>query len=87
MAWCQGCGRIIVFAKSVDGKTIPLDPKAPVYRVIERDDWPEAAEPRILVERTTTAMVNHHSTCPKINEAPWKRKPEVDRTEPGGTQG
>ncbi len=79
MAWCQGCGRIMVFGVTVDGKKIPLDPKAPVYRVIEKDGE------RILVERAVAAMVNHHSTCPKVNEKPWKKKPEIDRTEPKTT--
>jgi hypothetical protein len=78
MAFCQGCGRIMVWGQMVDGKKIPLDPKAPVYKIVEQEG------DKVVVERYLNAMVNHNSTCPAINNAAWKRKAETDRTEPVG---
>ena len=61
MAYCKGCNRIIMWGKTADGKNIPLDPKAPVYRVLEQDT--DGA----LIERTSTHLVSHFSTCPQAN--------------------
>jgi hypothetical protein len=64
----------MVFAKTIDGKTIPLDPKAAVYKIVTQEG------DNMVVERYLSAMVNHHSTCPRVNEAPWKKKEERNRT-------
>lgn len=73
MSYCQGCGRVMAWGVTPDGKKIPLDPKAPVYRIIERRPI-AGGQDEIIVERATAAMVNHHSTCPAVNKAPWKKE-------------
>ncbi len=58
----------------VDGKPVPLDPRAPVYRVFP----PGTAGPHSLAERAFQKtsdtyvgplyMVSHFATCPKASE-------------------
>jgi YD repeat-containing protein len=57
---CKLCGQDIVFALSQTDTIIPLDRKAPVYRV-ERD-----AEGQIRAERDPTRLVSHFATCPAL---------------------
>lgn len=56
MGKCKGCGAELAWGKTREGKTIPLDTKAPTYRmvggVLERSD----------------ARVTHFSTCPAANQ-------------------
>ena len=61
---CRGCGKPIVFASLSDGKLVPLDPRPPVYSVVEygEDETP------VRVTRDLKAMVSHFVTCPKANE-------------------
>lgn len=63
MAYCENCNRLIVIGKTVDGKKIPLDPKASVYRIVERGDDGEGA----LIDRAPNMMVSHLATCPLVN--------------------
>lgn len=60
-ARCRGknCGRPIVWGRTPEGKKIPLDPAAPVYKVGRED-----GEGGFYIERTTDAMVSHFKTCP-----------------------
>ena len=68
MAICHGCNKEIVWAQTKDGVRIPLDPRAPVYRLLgdSRDPAP--------VIRDKTAMVSHFATCPNANEFSGKKK-------------
>ena len=64
-AICRGCQKPIVWAETGDGKKIPLDPSAPVYRI----DGGLA----VLIERKARelqggAMVSHFSTCAKAGD-------------------
>lgn len=62
---CRGCGKDIVWAATDDGKSIPLDPKPPTYRV------------RLLVPGTPKVIktteddpvyVSHFATCTHAND-------------------
>jgi len=69
---CRGCGRPIVFAINHDtGMVIPLDPKPPVYGVLEEADG------EIVCKRLERAMVSHFATCSKANDFSGRnRKPD-----------
>jgi hypothetical protein len=56
-----GCGRAIFWGQTPEGNNIPLDPSAPVYRVV---GYPEASDGR--VERVRDCFVSHFKTCPKV---------------------
>jgi hypothetical protein len=62
---CKGCGKKIVFASitKADGSpgTVPLDPSAPTYHVIENGDGTLAAA------RADRVFVSHFSTCAKAD--------------------
>ena len=64
---CKGCGRPIVWAKDAAGKAIPLDPRAPVYRVLELEAGIACRrlEPTeaTAANPATAAMVSHFATC------------------------
>lgn len=74
MAYCENCNRIVVMGKLSDGRKVPLDPKAHVFRVIGRDEEPE-------IDRLQTAMVAHYYTCP--NATPYVPK-DVNRKDIDG---
>lgn len=78
MSKCKGCHKEIVWGKTIDGKFIPLDPKAPVYEM----DCDERTDPNIPqkedsipINRTHSAYVTHFATCPKANDFSASRKP------------
>ncbi len=56
MAKCKGCGREIIWGKTEDGKSIPLDPKPPVY-------YPVAGQGDGMVVRRGGGFVSHFATC------------------------
>lgn len=62
MPFCEKCSRLVVIGKTPDGKTIPLDPKANVYRIVE--DREEK-----LIDRAVNYMAAHASTCPIANRS------------------
>jgi len=53
---CKGCGKKILFVKTYDGKTIPLDPSPPVYMVLRQF----SEETRC---KQISGYVSHFSTC------------------------
>lgn len=61
------CGAKMVWGLVVtpDGiKSVPLDPKAPVYEV----DQEASTETKVVVTRNRNAMVSHFATCPNASE-------------------
>lgn len=67
---CKGCGKPILWAKTRDGKRIPLDPKPPVYMTSDPDsDF-------VLCERQRRSYVSHFATCPEANQFSASKKKE-----------
>lgn len=60
MSACRGCGKIIVWGLTDDGKKIPLDPTPPVYEFTPLVDETLNG---LKVKRTMTAYVTHFATC------------------------
>jgi hypothetical protein len=54
---CKKCDVKIAFARTSTGKMIPLDMRAPVYRIVEGDGEMQA-------ERVDDCFVTHFATCP-----------------------
>lgn len=65
---CKACGCPIAVATQADGKKIPLDLRAPVYR-LDADLTGE-----VVATRDTGAFVSHFSTCPKADAFSSKGK-------------
>lgn len=70
MSACKrpNCGKDITWGETEpdeNGRTrkIPLDPSAPVYRIIRHD---AAGDP--VIRRDENAMVSHFVTCPDSNQ-------------------
>lgn len=68
---CKGCGKLIHFAKTVDGKTVPLDPRPPVYAWTP-DGWKRANGKN----RPIKALVTHFATCARANDFSGKPPPK-----------
>lgn len=69
---CQGCGAPILWAKTAEGKAIPLDPRAIVYTVdaAELKDDGQVLSLRVTQEKGEVvgrAFVSHFATCPKAS--------------------
>lgn len=60
---CKSCGRELTFARTPDGKAVPLDMVAPVYEL--ELDWETG---QMVAVRTTSAHVSHFSTCPHASQ-------------------
>lgn len=69
---CRGCGRKILWARTSDGKPIPLDAIAPVYLVAEVES-PERGD-NLTATRAHNAYVSHFVTCPQRDQF---RKPKA----------
>jgi hypothetical protein len=77
---CKGCGHLIVWGVTEEGKRIPLDPRPPVYLVsyngeehittAVRANGEEAPK----LESEATFMVSHFATCTHANEFSGKGK-------------
>lgn len=65
---CKGCGKPIVWAKTLEGKMIPLDPKPPIYWVEDDGNGGQACH------RIREGMVSHFSTCPNANDFSASKK-------------
>jgi hypothetical protein len=56
---CKSCGRELTFARTPDGKVIPLDMVAPVYELEIDPDSGQA-----VAIRAPASHVSHFATCP-----------------------
>lgn len=63
---CRACGAPLIFAKTPEGKTVPLDKSAPVYLVAETG----------LAIRANRCFVSHFKSCPKASEFSAGKKAE-----------
>lgn len=61
-AECRQCGNPIVFGKTAEGKTIPLDAKAPCYRAHQRFMGTD-----VDAVRDKDVFVTHFATCPRAS--------------------
>lgn len=80
---CVKCGCPLGFGKTYEGKTIPLDLRAPVYCVTGEGGPNQDSG----VVRTHMAFVSHFATCKFANEfsgSKKKKEPEVDPAPIGG---
>jgi hypothetical protein len=68
------CGAPLIFARSENGVVVPLDRKAPVYRVTREGTG------QFRAVRDVTSLVSHFCTCPKANEV--KRPGQQQRQAP-----
>lgn len=79
MSYCQNCNRVVVIGRTPDGKKIPLDPKAVVYRLL--DGVPKGKEGDekhpLVIDRSPFAMAAHEFTCPKLVGAPAPKEERV----------
>lgn len=62
---CRGCGAEILWAKTLSGKNIPLDTKAPVF-MVTMDEVEGQKKPMALGIKS--GMVSHFSTCPDADK-------------------
>lgn len=64
---CKLCGQPVLWAHNLTGKgRIPLDPKAPTFKVVQRLTN-EARQTELLNSEAT--LVSHFSTCPAKTKA------------------
>jgi hypothetical protein len=82
-----GCGNPIVWGIDEKGTRHPLDPRAPVYHVLQFDpDTKTYAVERAGGERGVY-YVSHFSTCPKANEFSSHKPKQTDpRSRAAGDQ-
>ena len=65
---CRGCGKEIIFGIEPEtGRSIPLDPRPPVYRIRQVGANVEAIRERM-------ALVSHFATCPKAAQFSKRRR-------------
>lgn len=67
----KGCGKTITWGQDEAGKKVPLDPSAPVYRLIRYDPvarlW--------AIERVPEGVkVSHFATCPQADQFTGSKK-------------
>lgn len=70
MSNCRGCGKKIIWAVTVDGKKIPLDPTPPTYGAADDSEIHTDGQ---FIGRSR-AMVSHFATCPKANDFSGSKK-------------
>ena len=87
---CRGCGAEIAFIKTVNGKSIPVDPEAIEFipefandRFVLVDGTVERGEPVKQADRIETHIGyrSHFSTCPAADR--FRKKNKSERTRAG----
>jgi hypothetical protein len=73
MPKCKGktCNQEIVWALLMGGGKVPLDPRPPVYSIVEKKKLNGQVE--IVVERDRNSMVSHFATCPDARQFSGKK--------------
>ena len=67
-AHCKGCGKLILWAETPDGKKIPLDTNPIIYEVSKIDG-------KIIATRWKANLgINHFQTCSKANDFSGNKK-------------
>lgn len=61
---CKGCGKPVVFVTTAEGKTVPLDPVAPIF-VREPDGEGGAVWAQ---DKSGDILVTHFATCSHANQ-------------------
>lgn len=72
---CRGCGAEIAFIKTVNGKSIPVDPEAVCFfqtdkgpeKYVMPDGTVERGRKAEAFEETRIGYISHFSTCPKAD--------------------
>ena len=64
---CKGCQKPIVWAKSSEGKMIPIDPRPPIYAYST-----EGGE--TVARRVFAHGVSHFATCPNADNFSGSKK-------------
>ena len=64
------CDQALELVRDEQSAAIPLDPSAPVYRVVQATTGPDQVAREVKVERVRgrvveMAFVSHFATCPK----------------------
>ena len=76
-ALCKGCMKPIVWGRDEKGKVVPLDPKPPVYCVVDTAEPDETGVQSVM--RVKDCFVSHFATCPNANDfSGSKKKSERD---------
>lgn len=64
---CKGCKKQMAWGLDTNGKTIPLDVRAPVYLILE-DEPGVLRVRRAKAGEKLLAAVSHFSVCPNAND-------------------
>ena len=80
MSECKGCGREIIWGQTPIGSMIPLDPRAPIYRILKRDAS-GTAQIKHVEKDVAEIYVTHFATCPKASEFSRSKKPKTETAE------
>lgn len=70
---CRGCGKKILWARTSDGRRIPLDPSAPVYVLLSDAECGDQNGPVVILHpaadrKLKGPWVSHFATCPQANQ-------------------
>ena len=90
---CRGCGREIAFIKTVNGKSIPVDPEPIRFLAEEENEKFVTADGEVkrgksldrrglmITRETETGYRSHFATCPAADDFRKKNKKDRVRAE------
>jgi hypothetical protein len=70
-AHCEECGRPILWAKTDDGKDIPLDQSAPVYRAVPKDGG-------LAAVRDKGSFASHFAVCSRPDKFSKSKRTAIE---------